>query len=103
MLTAHEAREKLQSVINDRETRIRVWVEGQLPIIEPSILDAISNAKETAYVTVSITPEYACDSCASYLSALIKALEDHKYTVAHTAGNKDCQLTIDWSGKKMYR
>ena len=104
MLTAQEAREKLQTVLSNREARIRAWVEDQLPSLQKAILDAIGNARDTVHVNVDIHPTYECDSPASYLSALIRTLEDHKYTVSNTGGPEKFPLTISWAEKtKAYR
>lgn len=103
MLTAQEARIKLQEVLNNREARIKAWVEDHLPKIETSILEAIGNARDVVYINVDIKPTYECDSPASYLTALIRVLEEHKYQVSNTGGPEKFPLTISWGEKKVYR
>lgn len=105
MLTAQEAREKLNAAVVARNNRIAVWVSNQLPRIEKEILQCVDNTVTTVYFTVDIVKEIETkDAPCLYAEALQKQLRLHDYVVDYTNNNTGYHYTLIFAeNKKVYR
>lgn len=97
MLSAQEARQKLQEVIALRDRRMVDWANNQLPEIQTAILRSVEMASTTTTYFALPQPTAPSDSVFSYLDTLQKILQNLKYVVSYKSNKDGYLFTIDFA------